>query len=314
MGEAQRSINTHTAKYRMERVFYPVVLTVLVVLASISLAQPAHAQAGGKESIALSPSSSKFTIDAGSTKDGKLTIVNDGTVAYDLLVYARPYSVTNNAYENPNFTSVTKNADLYGWVRFPQSKIHMEPNTSKDITYTIAVPAGAAPGGHYGVIFAEIQSTQQSNQGNSVIRKKRVGSLVYATVNGEVTLAGNAIAGSIPFWQLQPPLHTTVGAKNTGNTDFTNKVRLTVRDVLGNIKYQSVKDYQVLPDTTRAINADWEKSPWFGFYKVETEQKFLDQSVKSEGYVLMMPRYIPVAVVVIILIGGVYAIRRRKKE
>ncbi len=265
------------------------------------------------ESITLSPTSRNFTIDAGKIIDDSLTIINDGETAYDFLVYARPYSVSNEAYD-PNFTLTPSNADVYEWAQFPQTKYHLEVGKSVKVKYSLHVPVGARPGGHYGVIFAETQAPDGATTGNSIIRKKRVGSIIYATVNGSYKTAGEAVASDIPFWQVQPPLHTSVTAKNTGNTDFTDTVRLTVKDVFGGIKYDSAKDYQVLPQTTRKISLDWDKSSWFGLYKVEATQRILGRTTDSNGYVLMMPRYLPIALVVVLLIGGAYAWFRRKKH
>jgi hypothetical protein len=266
------------------------------------------------ESITMSPTSRSYRVDAGKSINDKLTIVNDGAKAYDFLVYARPYSVSNEAYD-PNFTATPTNADVYGWVQFPKTKYHLESGKSTTVDFTINVPAAATPGGHYGVIFVETQpAANEAIPASGVIRKKRVGSIIYATVNGAYKTAGEAVSAEIPFWQVQPPLHTTVTAKNTGNTDFTDSVRLTVKDVFGNVKYDATKDYQVLPQTTRKINLDWSSSSWFGFYKVETAQKILGKSTASSGYVLMMPRFVPIVFIVILLIGGAYAWFRRRKH
>lgn len=290
-------------------------LTVLVLIASFLVGiQAAYADDATRESITMSPTSVKFTIDAGKSQQGKLTIVNDGTTDYDFLVYARPYSIQDNHYDNPNFTAVTSTADLYQWVQFPQTKYHLQANKTVDVNYVVNVPSGAAPGGHYGVIFAEVQPSPASGSGNTITTKKRIGAIMYATVNGAVNLSGEPTGITIPFWQVEPPLHATAAAKNTGNTHFTDTLQLTVSDLFGNIKYQTSKDYPVLPQTTRTMSLDWATSPWFGLYKVKVQQKFLDKSAMSEGYVLMMPRYIPVIFVVILLVGGVYAAARRRKK
>ena len=285
-----------------------------LLLSIIANAVPVHAQAEPRESITLSPASTTYKVDAGKSINGKLTIVNDGNVPYDFIIYARPYTIVDNAYDNPNFQKTSERTDLYGWVQFPETRFHIEAGKTIQVNYTIRVPSGVAPGGHYGVIFAETQPPADASHGNAVLSKKRVGSVIYATVNGQVNLSGEVGENSIPFWQVEPPLKATVSAKNTGNTHFTDDVKLTVKDVFGNIKYEATKDYQVLPDTTRTISLEWPKASWFGFYKVETEQKFLDKSSKSEGYVLMMPRFLPVALLLILLIGGVYAVVRRRKK
>lgn len=289
-------------------------LFVAATVALLASATIAYAQGEVRESITMSPTSRKYKADAGTTIKDELTIVNDGSVAYDFLVYARPYSIVDNQYDNPNFTAVTKYADLYAWVQFPETKFHIEAGATKKVPYSIQIPDGVAPGGHYGVIFAETQPSGDDASGNSVLRKKRVGAIMYATVNGEYRNTGEVIGGDIPFWQTQPPLSATVAAKNTGNTDFTDTVRMTVRDVFGNIKYDIKKEYQVLPETSRTMAITWDKAPWFGFYKVQTQQAFLDKTVMSEGYVLLMPRFIPFVVVIIVIIGGLYAWARRRKQ
>lgn len=291
----------------------PGVMLAVAVFCSFYLVQNASAQNVANESITLSPVSSKYKIDAGTSVNDKLTVVNDGKVAYDFIVYSRPYSVTNEKYE-PNFTNTPKNADAYGWVRFEKTKFHIEAGSTIEVPYTVSVPKQAAPGGHYGVIFAETQPTDTQVSGNAVVRKKRVGSILYATVNGQYTTAGNMVSTDIPFWQAQPPLHAESTAKNTGNTDFANDTIFTVKDVFGNTKFKETKQYTILPQTTRKMTFDWTRSSWFGLYKVELEQTVLGKKSTNSGLVLMMPRYLPVLLLVIVIIGGAYAWFRRKKK
>lgn len=316
MGEAQLRVASGEVIRRYSYRISLLLLPALILLVSLFVIfTPAHAQStDNRESITMSPTNSQYTTSVGGVINDKLTIVNDSKTAYDFIVYARPYSINNNQYNNPDFTTLTKSADLYAWVQLPQAKFHAEPNTTTYVNYSISVPANASPGGHYGVIFAEVQPSETKVSGNQIIRKKRVGSIVYTTVNGAVKLSGDVGTGSIPFWQVQPPLHTTVVTKNTGNTHFTSNAVLSVHDIFGNLKYQSKKNYFVLPNTVRTIDLNWDKAPWFGFFKVSTEQTFLDKTYKSEGYVLIMPRYLPVALILVIVIGGVYAVARRRKN
>jgi hypothetical protein len=288
---------------------------VATVVAAFVLSTSVFAQspAPGTESITISPVSNKITADAGVKVDGELTVVNDGNTAYDFTVYARPYSIQNDNYDNPNFTIATKNTEVYQWVQFQKSSYHLEANKTVKIPYTIRIPATANPGGHYGVIFAETQPSGPVS-GNAVVRKKRVGMILYTTVNGDVQNTGQATGGDIPFWQLQPPLEAKVTAKNTGNNDFLNNTNLVVKDIFGNIKYQSQKDYRVLPDTSRTSTLQWSDAPWFGFYNVQVSEKFLDQSLSRSGYVLIMPRFLPVIFIAVILVGFIYAAYHRRRK
>lgn len=288
------------------------IVAVIFGIAFVFSASASAAPGPEVERITMSPTSRNYNVDAGQTVSDKLTVINDGGTAYDFLVYTRPYSVSGENYD-PNFTATPKNADAYAWMQFAQTKYHLEPGASVDINYTMRVPGEAAPGGHYGIIFVETQPSDKVST-SSVLRKKRVGSIVYATVKGDYKKEGQALDVSIPFWQLQPPLHADMKAQNTGNTDFIDATRVTIKDVFGKVKYDETKDYVVLPQTTRKINFDWSQASWFGLYNVEVQQKITDKTTSKNGYVLMMPRYLPIALIVVLLIGGAYAIHRRKKQ
>ena len=297
----------------MRKRFVTILVAALVVASGFGVS-PASAQSANGESITLSPTSTKTTADAGKTIEGKVTIVNDGTQTYEFLLYARPYSIINNDYTNPNFTNVTARTDVYKWISFPQTRYRIEAGATVTANYTMRVPKDAAPGGHYGVIFAETQPDESKASGNMILRKKRVGSILYVTVNGEYKLSGKDAGASISPWQPTPPLRATISATNDGNTDFTTATRLVVKDIFGTTKYDVKKDYQVLPDTTRTMTLEWQKASWFGFYKVEAYQSFLKETVKHEGYVLIVPRFIPLLLVIMLLTGGLYALLRRRKK
>lgn len=302
-------LNRHVYKRIHSGVLLGVGLLCALLIASAGASVSAQA---GKESITLSPAQRLIKVDAGARYQDELTVVNDGNVAYDFVVYARPYSVKGNSYEQ-DFQSTPPNADVYSWTRFEQTNYRLEAGKSVKIPFTLTVPADAAPGGHYGVIFAQTEPATSADS-NSVIRKKRVGALMHVTVNGEYKLAGEATVFEAPFWQLEPPMKATVEAKNTGNAEFIDTTQLTVRDLFGNVKYDAKKEFIILPKTTRTMQLEWQKAGWFGLYRIETTQMFLGKTASKTHYVLMMPRYVPLVIVLFILIGGGYAWLRRTRR
>ncbi len=264
-----------------------------------------------RESIALSPVSKSYNKSAGDTYRDSLTIINDGTVAYDFLMYGRPYSVQDSSY-HPNFTETPSNADAYRWVQFDKTLYHLEAGQSVTVDYTVRVPASAAPGGHYGVLFAETQPAETT--GDSVVRKKRVGTILYATIKGDYQIGGQVVGTSIPFLQHRPPLAATTSVKNTGNTDFTDTVTYTVSDIFGNQKHQVQKVYPVLPQTTRDISLTWDSAPWFGLYRAGVQHVYLDKTVSTEGFVLIAPIWLMIISGAGLTGGILYAGIRYKKR
>ncbi len=289
-------------------------LAGLVAISSVSypvLAADQPSPSAG-ESILLSPTSKRYSLDAGTTKQDSFDIVNDGTTAFNFVVYARPYSVSSEAYE-PDFVTNSRNSDAYKWVQFDQPSYTAEPGKTVKVNYTIRVPGDAAPGGHYGVLFAETQPGAVS-EGTAIIRKKRLGAILYATVNGDVKTSGKVEATDVPFFQLNAPLKIRSTVNNSGNTDFVVSSSVQVSDVLGGIKYKSTKEVTVLPNQPRQVNNDWKNPAWIGLYKVEQTNKFLDTTRSSSSFTLLVPLWTYLLLAALIVGRGIYAVRHRLRK
>ncbi|MDQ5932605.1 MAG: hypothetical protein QG649_690 [Patescibacteria group bacterium] len=264
------------------------------------------------ESILLSPTNKRYELQSGQTKRDSFKVVNNGGTAYTFFVYARPYSVDNENYD-VNFDSDVANADAYKWVQFDTTSFQLKPGDSVDVSYTLRVPENATPGGHYGVLFAETQPAEQ-NGGTVIAQKKRVGAILYTTVDGTVTRAGKYLGQDVPFFQFSAPLKVRQRISNSGNTDFTVRSSVSVSDIFGGLKYKNEKEATILPAKTRSINNDWPMPAWIGVYKVEQTAQFLDEKRTSTNYVLLIPVWVYITTV--LLIGGrvLYAVVQRKSS
>lgn len=281
------------------------------LLATVGI-MAAPVYAAGTESITLSPVSQHYDFDAGSEKIDSLKIINNGDTAYDFIVYARPYTIVNSDYLNPNYgdeANKKANADVYKWVEFDKDKYHIEPGQTIEVQYRLKVPDNAAPGGHYGVLFAETQT----EPGQMIGRNKRVGSVLYATVKGEYTTGAEISKPSAGFFQINPPMTANVSVKNTGNASFITETNFRVLDIFGGEKFVREVEYDVLPDTTRAIDLVWDKSPSFGLFKVKVAASALDKTASTESYVFMAPFWFYGFVAILVIGGVMYAVARRKR-
>lgn len=287
------------------------VLATLLGVLAVPVSAFAQEDTSEVEKITLSPSSRDLKTDAGATVTGSMKIINNGTMAYDFTVYARPYSVSTEAY-GPNFTDQKPNADLYKWVQFQQTEYSIEPGQTIEVPYTLNVPENAAPGGHYGVLFAETKEREIS--GTGVARQKRVGKIVYATVNGEYQTNGALKEFILPFWQTDTPLESSVRIENSGNVDFRASVSTVAKDVFGRTKFKYTGDPIVLPGTVRLAEMKWETAPNFGLYNVQQTVTFLDQKHQNSGYVLLTPIWFPIVLGIIIVAGGAHAVLQRRKH
>lgn len=263
-----------------------------------------------RESITLSPTNRIYKMDAGSSRTDKLTIVNDGLVDYTFTVYVAPYSVSGDDYD-ADFSTIRTNTDIETWVRFEKTSYFAKSGETVTVPYTFTVPANATPGGHYGVIFAETQPTGKLDA-TGVERKKRVGAIIYATVNGEYKMGGKVLILDVPSFQFTSPLKGSATVENSGNADFTTKTSLFVTDLFGNKKYQSEKSYQLLPQTSRKMSLEWPNSPGFGLFKVTAGVQFLDTTETKSSYVLIAPVWSYLVLVIAVLGTVIYFVQRRR--
>ena len=287
-------------------VFFALLSVLTLIISPLALAQDPS------ESITLSPVKKNYTVNPGQTLSDTLTVLNDGQTAYDFIVYATPYSVQNSSYD-PNFTTEKPNADAYTWIQFEKTTYRAEPRQTVTVPYTVNVKSDASPGGHYGAIFVEIQP-EDSEQPTGVIVHKRAGTLLYATVSGTAKLAGENTGTTIPWYQSHPPLTANTSVKNTGNTDFTAKVTLTVKNAFGSVKYTNTQEYAVLPDTTRDIRVIWENANWFGLYNTTVTTESLDQTSTENSLVLIMPLWLILLLIALSVAGGVYTYHAQQKK
>jgi hypothetical protein len=282
----------------------------LAPVMSVPAAAAEQTEASALESILISPGSKRYELKQGELRTDSLRVVNDGAGAFEFAVYTRPYSVNDEAYV-PDFTAEPKNADAYKWIKFDKTSFELEPGESTDVEYTIRVPANATPGGHYGVLFAETQPTED---GSAVVRKKRVGSIMYITVDGNVTTGGQSLGTTVPFLQFTPPLQASERVRNTGNTDFTVTSDIEVADVFGAVKHKATRESVVLPNSTRKIESNWTSPAWMGLYKVTMTTKFLDKTETKSNHVLLVPVWVYATLGLLIGARVLYAVAHRKKK
>lgn len=292
-------------------------LAALLILASLVFfgtsfftAMPAGAQEGqqNNSTVTLTPTKKSYTKDAGSSLRDSVTVINNGSESFNFRVYANPYGVKSEAYD-PDFDGTSKSTNAHTWFDFDKTEYELKPRARMDVPYSLNIPDGARPGGHYAVIFIETQKPK-GDQGN-IARQKRVGALTYLTVNGQFRNGGSILEYKAPLVQLSPPLNTTIRVENTGNNHFDTNVDTVVSDLFGRPKYKHTAAYTVLPGTVRGIKTEWQKSPSYGIFKVNQQVKYLEENRQYDKYVLMFPIWIPVLGVIIMLAGAVFALHRR---
>lgn len=286
-------------------------LTLLVFFAGNLFILAASAQEeDANSSITVTPSKKRHTVEAGKTVSDSITVINSGTEPLSFKVFARPYSIKNEAYD-ADYTVTSASTSAYQWFEFDTTNVTLQPKEKAEIPYTLSPPANAQPGGHYAVIFAQTQ--KPDNTKDSIFRQKQVGALTYITIGGDVNLKGSVLDSEIALFQMSPPLTAKVRIENSGNTHFDATVKTTVTDIIGAPKYNSENSYTVLPSTIRGITTEWRDIPAYGLFKVKQEVSFLDQNYTTDKYVIMFPIALLLAIIFIVTLAVVSYLHKKGK-
>jgi hypothetical protein len=258
-----------------------------------------YAADAGLDSITISPVSAKVSLTPGTTTDGTLKVINSGSSELVFKVYATPFYVANNNYDNLQFSGGNNRTQISRWITFDQENYTLAAGETAQVVYHINVPESVPAGGQYAAIMAESTPTQT---GEGISASSRVGMLVYSSVAGTTFEEGDIAGNKIDGWYKASPIKTTVSVKNSGNTDFAVNGTLKAYNIFGGEVYASeTKAFQVLPETTRDVVLEWDSKGRVGIYTIKQSVQFLGFDETYSRLVLLMPVWLLVVLIVVVI-------------
>ncbi|MDD4151220.1 MAG: DUF916 domain-containing protein [Candidatus Gracilibacteria bacterium] len=242
-------------------------------------------------SLSISPLKHEFTINAGNSKTATVKITNNSTDSMTLYSSKEDF-VAGDDTGTPKFVKEEdqKNPELSltNWLKIENENITLAPGETREVKFSINVPVGAEPGGHYGAVFF----SPGTPSGAQVAVVQRLGVLVLINVPGDVKIDGNleqfslqkkSGTGYIDMTNFDDfPISFKVLFKNNGNIHLKPKGKIEIIDengeTLKNIGKESITstagayigekmvDYipvndvlgNVLPKSERRFENDWE--------------------------------------------------------
>lgn len=265
--------------------------------APLHTVQAADSVSSPSKVLTISPSATKPNLKPGAILTGKLQIINQGQLPYEVTLYAAPYSVKTEAY-TPDFSPIPGKPDASKWITLSTTRGMVTAGQTMDAGYTLRVPANTPAGGYYAVVFAQ---TKEPANKQGVVVNERVGEIFYVAVEGPVKQSGKILSWQSNFLQTQP-LTATLRLENDGGVHYASDIQFVVRDMFGNPKYTLNTEKEILPLTIRRIPFEWKDAPPLGLFKVGGTATVLGQTEKlNTKYVLVMSPTI--RIVVLILLG-----------
>lgn len=195
---------------------------------------------GQPSAIQISPARFDWQVKSGETRSEKVNIKNYADTPWKVEVHVEDFYVSADSahaeFFVPEEDHPLKAYDMINWVSTSEKELVLAPNESRNIDFTITVPADAPSGGYYGAIF--FQSTEESAKDgdDAQIRiNTRVGMLVTLAVQGDAELhTGAELKSFATLKNLSwgEPLTFVARVRNTGNIHFRMNGKITI-DRLG---------------------------------------------------------------------------------
>lgn len=295
------------------RLLTTIVASAMLVVANIQTAPLAHAEATSQH-IAMTPSSAEISLKPGERKEGFVSVVNQGTGAFDVALSVAPYHVAPDdpSYE-PKFDKLAGTTDPSAWVSLATtSSKDLQPNAVVDVRYHIAAPATAAPGGYYAVVFAE--STPVNVPESGVVAHNRVGQILYITVEGNVEQKGEISSGTTSLFVVGNTVRTDAIVKNTGGKHFKTEYKTTIRNLFGSEVYNDTKTAYVLPQTQRSFDNSWSTSALIGVYKISRSASLPDgtKTLSDVQVIVVQPAVVYGLIAALLIVASLWLVKRRK--
>ena len=255
-------------------------VTLFCLAALLFLMVPAWSTAQPGFDMKVFPSKIELSGEPGTTQDFVIKVQNLGAVDQKMRVYFNDYLIKADnefVFKEPGHYSYSCGK----WLSTDGPDMLVPAGQTAQKSFKLAVPLKAEPGGHYAVIFFE----QLEAAGKEVKATGRIGVVTLVTVPGEIVREGYIKKVSVTsswFWPTkklpllpEKKVRCRVVFYNSGNVHITVKGKAVYTPDFGwGVGTVDLGEITVLPRTTRYLEADIKKPPFFGSYKVKAEVSY----------------------------------------
>ena len=127
-----------------------------------------------------------------------------------------PYNVVGEDYQ-ADIASTTAYSQIVNWITVAEPTGTLAPNESREIKFTINVPANAPAGGQYASLIVSSDTNNQAKEGVTIDNVFALASIIYADVEGEVVHKSSIIENNVPEFSLSTPINVSALLNNEGN-------------------------------------------------------------------------------------------------
>lgn len=216
-------------------------------------------------------------------------------------LFVKQFSVSDYIYD---YTFSTPN----DWVFLSKDQVQLKAGESQKIDYTVTVPKGSAPGGHYYTLFASARV-----QSGGVVSAMQTTDLLYVTVNGKLTTSNHIEKTAVPQVVFDSRIPYQMDVRNTGNVHYFAYFTGSVKGFLTD-NNEPLTSHLLMPGTVKHITGTVPSPLWPGIYTVtygyQTENT---PEVTRSSTILFVPPW-SIVLVALIIMAATWQVRRKQRH
>lgn len=218
--------------------------------------------------LTVSPTIFDQTSDPGKTLKGTVTLMNETDAPQTYYTSVQNF-VAEGEDGRQAFLPETDMSGLASWLKPEVKMITLKAGESKDVAWTIDLPAQAEPGGHYAAMFFSTQPP--SDSGVMVGIGAKLGVLFLLNINGDIkeqaTIESfrvfegdSAFGGHETAWLSHLPADFELRLRNQGSVHIRPQGSIELASFVSR-KSASINvnplDSKVLPNSIRRVRSVW---------------------------------------------------------
>jgi hypothetical protein len=233
--------------------------TLVVAGMGAGLLGSAVAGAATRQSFQISPPTANYAGDAGAAITGKVKVTNLTDSPITLKIGKENFVAKGEEGEIELVDSADPLYSLAPWFVVNTPELTVAARDTKEVSYSIAIPAAAEPGGRYGsIVFQSIPPKLPPGQSGASIQQNIAG-IVFARINGaaDEKLHVESFATDRSFYETGP-VKLTTRLKNTGTVHEKATGTITIKNLFGWVVAKvPLDEHFVIPGSIRRLHNDW---------------------------------------------------------
>lgn len=232
----------------------------------VFLTAPVSAQEANSLTLTISPPLLKVNINPGEKYNSQITVVNNNNISQQIYVSAQDFK--SNSQGGAEFIPAGEEGSykysLSRWLEFEQGPVEIPAQQSRDIPFTINLPADAEPGGHYAALLVGTKPAEKIS-GTGISVASMLASLIMVQAKGDTEEKGDIREFSTDkkFYD-NAKVNFKVNFNNSGNVHLQPRGEIKIYNFFnqekGSIAINQQSEYgNVLPNSSREWQFAWSK-------------------------------------------------------